>query len=64
MSTTQRDYPFNAFLEPGQIVMHPEHDEWGKGQVQSVIGARVTVNFADVGKVLIDASRVTLTVIG
>lgn len=54
-------FPFQSFLEPGQFVCHPEHPEWGWGQVQSAIGERVTVNFQNQGKVLIDASRVTLT---
>ncbi|EHH68529.1 DUF3553 domain-containing protein [Gluconobacter morbifer] len=52
--------PFRSFLEPGQIVHHPGHPEWGWGQVQSAIGERVTVNFQHEGKVLIDASRVEL----
>ncbi|MBB2168626.1 DUF3553 domain-containing protein [Gluconacetobacter aggeris] len=55
--------PFRSFLEPGQFVRHPDHPEWGVGQVQSAIAHRVTVNFEDQGKVLIDASVVMLTVI-
>jgi hypothetical protein len=34
--------------------------EWGVGVVQSAIGARVTVMFEQAGKVLIDASVVSL----
>ena len=52
-----------AMLEPGQFVRHPGQPDWGTGQVQSVIGARVTVNFEHAGKVLIDARRVTLEVV-
>ncbi len=48
---------------PGAIVRHPHHPEWGQGQVQSVIGSRVTVNFEDRGKVLIDARHVTLEIV-
>jgi hypothetical protein len=33
------------------------------GQVQSVVGARVTVNFSDAGKVLINAEIVSLDVV-
>jgi hypothetical protein len=33
------------------------------GQVQSVIGARITVNFENAGKVLINAQRVALVVV-
>ena len=52
--------PFRSSLEPGQWVMHPAHPEWGPGQVQSAIGARVTVNFESRGKVLINAALVEL----
>ncbi|MFZ1467513.1 MAG: DUF3553 domain-containing protein [Paracoccaceae bacterium] len=50
-----------ALLEPGMIVRHPQRPEWGPGQVQSVIGARVTVNFEHAGKVVIDISQVSLS---
>ncbi|WP_238365389.1 DUF3553 domain-containing protein [Mesobacterium pallidum] len=50
----------NAFLEPGMLVRHPAHPEWGTGQVQSRIGARITVNFPDAGKVVIDGTVVGL----
>jgi hypothetical protein len=49
-----------SILTPGMLVSHPLHPEWGIGQVQSVIGQRVTVNFPEAGKVVIDASRVGL----
>jgi hypothetical protein len=49
-----------SLLEPGAWVCHPDRPDWGPGQVQSVIGARVTVNFRDAGKVLINAAAVTL----
>ena len=50
----------NAFLEPGMLVRHPDRPDWGLGQVQSNIGGRITVNFREVGKVVIDGSRVLL----
>lgn len=50
----------NAILSPGMLVRHPQHPEWGTGQVQSNIGGRVTVNFRDEGKIVIDSTRVTL----
>lgn len=49
-----------GFLEPGMLVRHPEQTDWGLGQVQSVIGARVTVNFEHAGKVVIDGNRIAL----
>ena len=51
----------NEFLEPGSFVRHPEQPDWGLGQVQSVIAARITVNFENAGKVVIDGSRILLT---
>lgn len=52
-----------ATLEPGQRVRNPERPDWGIGQVQSVTGHRVTVNFENIGKVLIHADRVTLELV-
>ncbi len=49
-----------ALLEPGRFVRHPGQPEWGDGQVQSVVGDRVTVNFEHAGKVLINARVVAL----
>lgn len=53
----------NEFLEPGNLVRHPEQPDWGLGQVQSVIGDRLTVNFEHVGKIVIDGSRVELVLV-
>ncbi len=50
----------NALLEPGMLVQHPDRPDWGTGQVQSNIGGRITVNFREEGKVVLDASRVAL----
>jgi hypothetical protein len=52
----------NGFLEPGTLVRNPLAPEWGLGQVQSMIGDRITVNFEHAGKVVIDGSRVTLAI--
>ena len=49
--------------EPGQRVRHPAHPEWGSGQVQSVDGARVTVNFENAGKLLINTAAVRLDIV-
>lgn len=49
-----------ALLEPGMLVTHPDKPDWGTGQVQSNIGGRVTVNFPDAGKVVIDGNRIAL----
>lgn len=50
----------DPFLEPGALVRHPDRPDWGVGQVQSVAGRRVTVNFEEAGKVVIDAGQVAL----
>ncbi len=49
-----------TWLEPGQWVRHPGQPDWGTGQVQSVVGHRVTVNFTHAGKVLVNTAVVTL----
>jgi hypothetical protein len=49
-----------GLLEPGMLVTHPDMPDWGVGQVQSNIGGRVTVNFPDEGKVVIDGTRIGL----
>ena len=50
----------NAILTPGMLVTHPHQPDWGRGQVQSNIAGRITVNFEETGKVVIDGSRVFL----
>lgn len=50
-------------LEPGLLVRHPDRPEWGVGQVQSVAGPRVTVNFEHAGKLLINTATVTLDIL-
>lgn len=50
----------NAILAPGMRVRHPENPDWGIGQVQSNIGGKITVNFPEMGKVVIDGSRILL----
>ena len=52
-----------SLLVPGAMVRHPSQPDWGLGQVQSVVGDRVTVNFEDRGKVLINAAVVELEVV-
>lgn len=50
-------------LLPGMFVRHPQEPDWGIGQVQSVIGNRVTVNFENAGKLLINTDHVTLNTV-
>jgi hypothetical protein len=53
----------NAILSPGMIVRHPERPDWGEGQVQSNAGGRITVNFREAGKVVLDGSQVSLVIV-
>jgi hypothetical protein len=55
---------WDPFLEPGVLVRHPVESEWGLGQVQTVVGRKVTVNFEHAGKQTIDAAVVTLVFVG
>lgn len=50
-------------LVPGCFVRHPARPEWGLGQVQSAIGNRVTVNFENAGKRLINSDVVALKIV-
>ncbi len=50
-------------IVPGTFVRHPAKSDWGIGQVQSAIGARITVNFQGAGKVLINADHVALIIV-
>lgn len=50
-----------SLLEPGMMVRNPARPDWGLGQVQSVIGGKVTVNFEHEGKLVLDERHVPLT---
>tara|TARA_B100001250_G_C19387787_1_gene609163 strand:- start:465 stop:641 length:177 start_codon:yes stop_codon:yes gene_type:complete len=46
--------------EPGDFVINPNNKDWGIGQIQSIINGKVTVNFENSGKKVINAKEVTL----
>ena len=46
--------------EPGDKVVNPLNKEWGIGQVQSIIKEKVTVNFENVGKKVINIKNIEL----
>ena len=50
--------------EPGDKVTNPENKEWGIGQVQSIIKDKVTVNFENAGKKVINAKNVEVKKLG
>ena len=47
-------------FEPGDKVLNPNKKDWGIGQVQSIIKDRVTVNFENAGKKVINAKNIEL----
>ena len=47
-------------FEPGDYVTNPTNKDWGVGQVQSIIKNKVTVNFENYGKRVINAENITL----
>ena len=50
----------NYDIVPGTLVRHPTESDWGLGQVQSVDGSRITVNFENAGKHLINGEVIDL----
>jgi hypothetical protein len=47
-------------FEPGDYVINPANNGWGVGQVQSIIGSKVTVNFENYGKRVINIENIIL----
>ena len=47
-------------FEPGDKVINPLNKDWGIGQVQSIINNKITVNFQNVGKKVINAKNIEL----
>ena len=47
-------------FEPGDKVINPNNKDWGIGQVQSIINEKVTVDFENVGKKVINAKNIEL----
>ena len=47
-------------FEPGDRVINPLAKEWGIGQVQSINKEKVTVNFQNVGKKVINSNNIEL----
>lgn len=53
----------SAILEPGMLVKNTAAPEWGVGQVQSNIEGKLTVNFREEGKVVLDGAKVILEIV-
>ena len=50
----------NFDYEPGDYVINPKNKNWGIGQIQSIINEKVTVNFENKGKQVINTFEITL----
>ena len=48
------------YYEPGDYVINPKNKSWGIGQIQSIIKNKVTVNFENVGKKVINIKVIVL----
>ena len=46
--------------EPGDFVTNPKNISWGTGQIQSIIKNKVTVNFENAGKKVINSEEIVL----
>ena len=46
--------------EPGDFVINTNNKDWGVGRIQSIIRNKVTVNFENVGKKVINSKLIVL----
>ena len=46
--------------EPGDFVINPNNRSWGIGQIQSIINNKITANFENVGKKVINNKEIIL----
>ena len=44
----------------GDYVINPKYKDWGIGQIQSIINNKITVNFQNVGKKVINSDEIIL----
>ena len=47
-------------FQPGDFVISPNNRKWGIGQIQSIIKNKITVNFENTGKKVINAKEIIL----
>ena len=47
-------------LEPGDYVINPQNKDWGIGQIQSIVKNKITVNFENSGKQVLNSNIVEL----
>ena len=47
-------------LEPGDYVINPQNKDWGIGQIQSIVKNKITVNFENSGKQVLNSNVIEL----
>ena len=45
---------------PGDFVINPKNKDWGTGQIQPIINNKITVNFENAGKKVINSKEIIL----
>jgi len=50
-------------ITPGMFVINKNFKKWGIGQVQSAIKEKITINFENVGKKVININKVPIEII-
>ena len=55
----------NEFSEliPGSYVINKDNESWGIGQIQSNINNKITINFENKGKKVIDSKQINLEIV-
>ena len=53
----------NSIYEPGVLVRMDSQLDWGICQVQSAIGEKITVNFENQGKLVLNINKVKLSLV-
>tara|TARA_Y100001970_G_scaffold75010_1_gene95053 strand:+ start:372 stop:557 length:186 start_codon:yes stop_codon:yes gene_type:complete len=58
------DDDFHGDLTPGVYVINEDKEiEWGIGQIQSSINSKITINFENVGKKVVNLNNIKLKII-
>ena len=50
-------------IYPGTYVINKNNSEWGIGQVQTIVKNKVTVNFENTGKLVINSDVIKLEIV-
>ena len=54
---------FQSIYTPGVYVINENNNEWGIGQIQSSIDHKITINFKNIWKKVIDINKINLKII-